>query len=86
MGLLIDRKRANKPKPRGENCAPKERENETVSSYLKMRVLGAIESAPGNTIVARIRHVSEPHRQAARPRSCSNPSSRCAAAFAARTT
>jgi hypothetical protein len=30
-----------------------------VSSYLKMRVLGAIESAPGNTIVARIRHVSE---------------------------
>lgn len=30
-----------------------------VSSYLKMRVLGAIESAPGDTIVARIRHVSE---------------------------
>jgi transposase InsO family protein len=30
-----------------------------VSSYLKMRVLGAIESAPGNTIVARIRHVSQ---------------------------
>lgn len=30
-----------------------------VSSYLKMRVLGAIESAPGNTIVARIKHVSE---------------------------
>jgi putative transposase len=30
-----------------------------VSSYLKMRVLGAIESAPGNTIVARIRHVSD---------------------------
>lgn len=30
-----------------------------VSSYLKMRVLGAIESAPGPTIVARIRHVSE---------------------------
>ena len=30
-----------------------------VSSYLKMRVLGAIESAPGSTIVARIRHVSE---------------------------
>ncbi len=30
-----------------------------VSSYLKMRVLGAIESAPGNTNVARIRHVSE---------------------------
>jgi putative transposase len=30
-----------------------------VSSYLKMRVLGAIESAPGNSIVARIRHVSE---------------------------
>jgi hypothetical protein len=29
-----------------------------VSSYLKMRVLGAIESAPGNSIVARIRHVS----------------------------
>jgi hypothetical protein len=27
-----------------------------VSSYLKMRVLGAIESAPGSTIVARIRH------------------------------
>jgi len=26
-----------------------------VSSYLKMRVLGAIESAPGNSIVARIR-------------------------------
>ena len=30
-----------------------------VSSYLKMRVLGAIESAPGSTNVARIRHVSE---------------------------
>lgn len=30
-----------------------------VSSYLKMRVLGAIESAPGATIVARIRQVSE---------------------------
>jgi len=30
-----------------------------VSSYLKMRVLGAIESAPGTTIVARIRNVSE---------------------------
>jgi len=30
-----------------------------VSSYLKMRVLGAIESAPGSTVVARIRHVSE---------------------------
>jgi putative transposase len=30
-----------------------------VSSYLKMRVLGAIESAPGGTIVARIRHVSD---------------------------
>jgi len=30
-----------------------------VSSYLKMRVLGAIESAPGSTIVARIRHVSD---------------------------
>lgn len=30
-----------------------------VSSYLKMRVLGAIESAPGETIVARIRHISE---------------------------
>jgi putative transposase len=30
-----------------------------VSSYLKMRVLGAIESAPGNTIIARIHHVSE---------------------------
>jgi putative transposase len=30
-----------------------------VSSYLKMRVLGAIEAAPGETIVARIRHVSE---------------------------
>jgi len=30
-----------------------------VSSYLKMRVLGAIESAPGATTVARIRHVSE---------------------------
>lgn len=29
-----------------------------VSSYLKMRVFGAIESAPGNSIVARIRHVS----------------------------
>lgn len=29
-----------------------------VSSYLKMRVLGAIESAPGSTIIARIRHVS----------------------------
>ena len=30
-----------------------------VSSYLKMRVLGAIEAAPGETIAARIRHVSE---------------------------
>ena len=30
-----------------------------VSSYLKMRVLGAIESAPGSTNVARIRHVSQ---------------------------
>ena len=30
-----------------------------VSNYLKMRVLGAIEAAPGETIVARIRHVSE---------------------------
>jgi hypothetical protein len=29
-----------------------------VSPYLKMRVLGAIEFAPGNTIVARIRHIS----------------------------
>jgi hypothetical protein len=29
-----------------------------VSAYLKMRVLGAIEFAPGNTIVARIQHVS----------------------------
>ncbi len=30
-----------------------------VSSYLKMRVLGAIEAAPGSTNVARIKHVSE---------------------------
>ena len=30
-----------------------------VSPYLKMRVLGAIEYAPGTTIVARIRHVAE---------------------------
>ena len=30
-----------------------------VSSYLKMRVLGAIESAPGETCIARIHHVSE---------------------------
>jgi len=30
-----------------------------VSPYLKMRVLGAIEHAPGNTIVARIRHVAD---------------------------
>jgi len=29
-----------------------------VSPYLKMRVLGAIEFAPGNTIVERIKHVS----------------------------
>lgn len=29
-----------------------------VSPYLKMRVLGAIEFAPGNTNVARIKHVS----------------------------
>ncbi|MCK5923255.1 MAG: DDE-type integrase/transposase/recombinase, partial [Methylococcales bacterium] len=29
-----------------------------VSPYLKMRVLGAVEFAPGNTIVARIKHVS----------------------------
>lgn len=30
-----------------------------VSSYLKMRVLGAIEAAPGSTVVARIHQVSE---------------------------
>jgi hypothetical protein len=30
-----------------------------VSPYLKMRVLGAIEYAPGTSIVARIRHVAE---------------------------
>lgn len=30
-----------------------------VSSYVKMRVLGAIEGAPGETIIARIHHVSE---------------------------
>ena len=30
-----------------------------VSSYLKMRVLGAVESAPGTTNVERIKHVSE---------------------------
>lgn len=30
-----------------------------VSPYLKMRVLGAIEFAPGTTIVARIRHLSQ---------------------------
>ncbi len=29
-----------------------------VSPYLKMQVLGAIEFAPGNAIVQRIRHVS----------------------------
>jgi len=29
-----------------------------ISPYLKMRVLGAIEFAPGDTIVARIKHVS----------------------------
>jgi len=29
-----------------------------VSPYLKMRVLGAIEFAPGDTIIARIRHIS----------------------------
>ena len=29
-----------------------------VSPYLKMRVLGAIEFAPGDTIIARIKHVS----------------------------
>ena len=29
------------------------------SPYLKMRVLGAIESAPGKTRVARIRHVAQ---------------------------
>ena len=29
-----------------------------VSPYLKMRVLGAIEFAPGNTVIARIHHVS----------------------------
>lgn len=38
--------------------APRKVTMKRVSSYLKMRVLGAIESAPGNTIVARIRHVS----------------------------
>ena len=30
-----------------------------VSPYLKMRVLGAIEYAPGASIIARIRHISE---------------------------
>lgn len=30
-----------------------------VSPYLKMRVLGAIEFSPGDTIVARIKHVSD---------------------------
>ena len=29
-----------------------------VSPYLKMRVLGAIEFAPGSTVIARIKHVS----------------------------
>ena len=29
-----------------------------VSPYLKMRVLGAIEFAPGNTVKARIDHLS----------------------------
>ena len=29
------------------------------TSYLKMRVLGAIQSAPGDTIIARIKAVSE---------------------------
>src|SRR5690606_25676145 len=37
---------------------PKEVQMKRVSPYLKMRVLGAIEFAPGNTIIARIRHVS----------------------------
>jgi len=32
-----------------------------VSPYLKMRVLGAIEYAPGNTRVARIKHVASQH-------------------------
>ena len=30
-----------------------------VSPYLKMRVLGAIEFAPGNSIIARIKHVAQ---------------------------
>ncbi len=30
-----------------------------LSPYLKMRVLGAIEFAPGTSVVSRIRHVSE---------------------------
>jgi putative transposase len=30
-----------------------------VSPYLKMRVLGAIEFAPGNSIAARIKHVAQ---------------------------
>jgi putative transposase len=36
----------------------KEAQMKRVSPYLKMRVLGAIEFAPGNSIVERIRHVS----------------------------
>src|SRR5690606_5865949 len=40
-------------------CSERTPHMKRVSSYLKMRVLGAIESAPGSTNVARIRHVSE---------------------------
>jgi hypothetical protein len=39
--------------------APRKDPVKRVSSYLKMRVLGAIEGAPGETIIARIHHVSE---------------------------
>ena len=66
-----------------------------VSSYLKMRVLGAIESAPGESIVARIRHISEQvfvdedgqrFGFTWRTIETTKPSSRCAATFTALTT
>lgn len=40
-------------------ASPTRRVMRRVSPYLKMRVLGAIEYAPGMSIVARIRHVAQ---------------------------
>jgi len=47
--------------------APKEAPMKRVSPYSKMRVLGAIELAPGDSTVARIRHVVD---ERPRPEAC----------------